>query len=691
LAHDLCRAVAGDSTVALTSSSDFPRAEELDDKTHPQKTFHILDADSSQHTAIAAAVGGASLVLDGPPGTGKSQTIANVIAEFMAAGKTVLFVSEKAAALEVVQRRLTAKGLGDFVLACHSHKANKREIVGELGRCLNLGPEAYIDSGDELQRLYEARRQLNQYVHELHAVRQPLGKTVYQVHGELSRLARKDYLSRRSVPKILERGSAYLRKVEDLLARLPDCRSVIEEPGHPWRGRRAKVFSLTLRDDVCHHFGRLTADLGTLAAVNSVFANLGLGAVDPPRMQWQEVLDQVRAVLACPTVPAEWFKRDARSVGEAFIKLDNLALTYRRLVTTLPEFAPDAIRQLAEPLTLNDDLATGIVMRVGETLRGLCRRAATIAEALRKLKERALAIEKCVQQMVNMLHIRVAAPVRSLPRLAELAELLARTKTIRSSWWAAGRRKELLKVFARCKKDAKSAQESRAALADRVAPVAFAKESASIAIEAAWYNNFLKRLWPKWWGIKAEVVAWYIEGAPSTGELVDDLKTLVDYHKCTAYCRQARQQYVDDVLVDAEGHPAWTTTLSALESVDSLEEYGKIPSRIQRALSEEGELDRRSLGSAGRLLNQELSGLRKSMEAASQDYGFSDITEGSSKTIRLSAGEFVTWLEKQALAVAQLMSYRQKLAGLLTGGQDLPMDAIRARVKAISELVETTV
>src|SRR5205085_12692635 len=107
---------ARDPTVGLRWPSDLPRAEELDQKTLPSKTFHILDADSSQHEAIEAVKGGASLVLDGPPGTGKSQTIANVIAESLAVGKTVLFVSEKAAALEVVQQRLQRNGLGDFCL-----------------------------------------------------------------------------------------------------------------------------------------------------------------------------------------------------------------------------------------------------------------------------------------------------------------------------------------------------------------------------------------------------------------------------------------------------------------------------------------------------------------------------------------------------------------------------------------------
>src|SRR5262249_27418630 len=141
--HGLCRAIAGDRSAALHPPNDVPRAEELDDRTKPHETHHILDADSSQHAAIVAATRGVSLVLDGPPGTGKSQTIANTIAEFLAAGKTVLFVSEKTAALEVVKRRLDERKLGDFCLELHSHKANKAAVITELGRCLHLTPETY--------------------------------------------------------------------------------------------------------------------------------------------------------------------------------------------------------------------------------------------------------------------------------------------------------------------------------------------------------------------------------------------------------------------------------------------------------------------------------------------------------------------------------------------------------------------
>jgi transcription elongation GreA/GreB family factor len=80
----------------------------------------IYDADISQEHAISEVLKGSSLVVDGPPGTGKSQTITNIIAAAMAQSKSVLFVSEKMAALKVVRNRLEAAGLGDFCLTLHS-------------------------------------------------------------------------------------------------------------------------------------------------------------------------------------------------------------------------------------------------------------------------------------------------------------------------------------------------------------------------------------------------------------------------------------------------------------------------------------------------------------------------------------------------------------------------------------------
>ena len=79
---------------------------------HTQDLFTPMLSDSSQLRAICVVGEGTNLVLEGPPGTGKSQTITNLIVHLLATGKTVLFVSEKMAALDVVHRRLSSLGLG---------------------------------------------------------------------------------------------------------------------------------------------------------------------------------------------------------------------------------------------------------------------------------------------------------------------------------------------------------------------------------------------------------------------------------------------------------------------------------------------------------------------------------------------------------------------------------------------------
>lgn len=106
---------------------------------HPMGTeLAIVDnADSSQHSALIDIHEGHNLVIEGPPGTGKSQTITNAIAAAISEGKSVLFVSEKLAALEVVRERLNRLGLGDFCLELHSEKATPRKVLDDLATRLN--------------------------------------------------------------------------------------------------------------------------------------------------------------------------------------------------------------------------------------------------------------------------------------------------------------------------------------------------------------------------------------------------------------------------------------------------------------------------------------------------------------------------------------------------------------------------
>lgn len=155
----------------------------LDETHQPQDLLAPMLADSSQLLALCSAADGRDFVLRGPPGTGKSQTIANLIAHFLGSGKTVLFVSEKMAALEVVHRRLNAIGLGPFCLELHSSKAKKADVVQQFGKALDaVGARTSEDWGIEAERLASLRQDLNGVVRSLHKVHAN-GLTVFQATG----------------------------------------------------------------------------------------------------------------------------------------------------------------------------------------------------------------------------------------------------------------------------------------------------------------------------------------------------------------------------------------------------------------------------------------------------------------------------------------------------------------------------
>lgn len=129
----------------------------------PGDVHFVKDADSSQTQAILEVRAGSNLVIQGPPGTGKSQTITNLIAELIGQGKTVLFVAEKMAALEVVKRRLDESHLGDAVLELHSQRATKRSVLDELQRSLDQGRPVTDPGAQEIARLKEVQDDLNHY------------------------------------------------------------------------------------------------------------------------------------------------------------------------------------------------------------------------------------------------------------------------------------------------------------------------------------------------------------------------------------------------------------------------------------------------------------------------------------------------------------------------------------------------
>lgn len=168
---------AGDGEAPFRDERDLDRAYV------PSDIICLLPSDSSQTAASLDAAEGRDFVIVGPPGTGKSQTIANMIANCLAVGKTVLFVAEKTAALDVVYRRLREHGLGNHCIELHSNKADRKHFLGQLKAAWEHGGASDASEWVAInERLRIHRDTLNAYVEALHK-RYPNAWTPYMALG----------------------------------------------------------------------------------------------------------------------------------------------------------------------------------------------------------------------------------------------------------------------------------------------------------------------------------------------------------------------------------------------------------------------------------------------------------------------------------------------------------------------------
>jgi hypothetical protein len=194
---------------------DFIDPRDIDREINPSELFAPLSADSSQLAAVVAAQRGKDFVLFGPPGTGKSQTITNMIVNCLAHGKTVLFVSQKTAALEVVQRRLKEIELDSYCLACHSTKAQKSEVIDQLAQSWRRRTAAAEGDWTEATSDVRTKRdELNALVGSLHRRREN-GMSAYEAFGRV--IADRDLL-----PDVELTWEGGLSHSADVLSRMRD-------------------------------------------------------------------------------------------------------------------------------------------------------------------------------------------------------------------------------------------------------------------------------------------------------------------------------------------------------------------------------------------------------------------------------------------------------------------------------------
>jgi very-short-patch-repair endonuclease len=217
--------------------------DNLDERVEPKDLVHVLDADSSQTKAIFEVARGRNLVIQGPPGTGKSQTIANLIAAAVRDGKTVLFLAEKQAALDVVKRYLEKIGLEKMCLELHSRKARRQHVREDLRRTLQSDAPAAGNIDHVATELKEYRDRLNRHVLAIHARHAPSSLEPYRVIGELARLQSQNitYAGFSLDDPATWSFEEYSKKCDSLADLATRLEQVGDPQRHPWRGAETNV------------------------------------------------------------------------------------------------------------------------------------------------------------------------------------------------------------------------------------------------------------------------------------------------------------------------------------------------------------------------------------------------------------------------------------------------------------------
>lgn len=232
-----------------------------------------MPADASQLFAIEAACQGESFVLHGPPGTGKSQTITALIANALAQDKTVLFVAEKMAALEVVQKRLENIGLGPFCLELHSNKSKKKDVLEQLRRATEVtkrvAPEEYSARAEQIAA---TRKELDCYAQALHQS-QPCGKTLYELISGYETVRDAAFIRPFTREQAGQIDKELLERQRTMVERLVAAARAVGHPaGHPLSVIGCKQYSQTLRNSLRESVAAYRTALADLSAAVGQFA-----------------------------------------------------------------------------------------------------------------------------------------------------------------------------------------------------------------------------------------------------------------------------------------------------------------------------------------------------------------------------------------------------------------------------------
>jgi len=243
-ANDVVAAIAGDGAARRKLGASQIETDPTSlDKILPDNEFAVVEADSSQQCAIAGICTGQSAVVHGPPGTGKSQTITNLIATLAANGKKVLFVAEKRAALEVVMNRLKAVGLDHLAIDLHGAEQTPKKVMERVARTLNTVREARKPITEVVhEQFIDRRSKLNLHDTKMHTAHAPTQQSVFAMQGALLRFPSNISSTLRwRGPDLMQITPKVAKRVQDLLGEAAGFETLFNRSDpSPWTGIELK-------------------------------------------------------------------------------------------------------------------------------------------------------------------------------------------------------------------------------------------------------------------------------------------------------------------------------------------------------------------------------------------------------------------------------------------------------------------
>ena len=300
---------------------------EMGDRVSEENILLPMAADASQLYAIRSACEGNSFVLHGPPGTGKSQTITTLIANALSKGNRVLFVAEKMAALEVVQKRLEKIGIGPFCLELHSNKSRKRDVLDQLRRASEVTKTTTAEAfAVKAQQLEHVRKELDSYAQQLH---QPLpcGSSLQTLINEYEYY--KDAMDMDAFDPVLLQGldQSSLDRQQLLVERLV---AAGEETGHPHTNPLSPIrcyrYSQSLRGELQSVVQRYKTQGSLLLPLVEAFTTATEIPVPRTYEELQNLALFASNMLCWYSMPGAW--RKVSSPGMYFPQVSQMAEHY---------------------------------------------------------------------------------------------------------------------------------------------------------------------------------------------------------------------------------------------------------------------------------------------------------------------------------------------------------------------------